>query len=132
MSIKTNDISESFAESTIIENEKMFTHIEIWDNIIEKIPKKITDNVNKSVNSQCPLSEVIKKLKVIINDIGYIGLKDILNINQGFSWNNYYNSNTILLINEIENIFYPTSFSIYDVDNKDKYYYWRVPTIFKK
>jgi endopeptidase La len=82
--------------------------------------------INSILNYK-PFNNEFNTILNIVSSIGCNNLKMLININ-----NININSNELInLIDEINDIFIPTSFNIFNLDIKDQYeYYWRIPTIY--
>ena len=123
--IYNNIINEEFPsneENVLnITDEKMFPHIENWNDMI-----RLTQNKGEKT----PFLEIFNSIKDIINANGYSDIKDIFEFNLGFLWRNHIDKSSISIISEISENFVPMSFSSFDVDSQNKPYYWRIPTIY--
>ena len=107
-------------------NEELFCYIESWDDILQSFNSKDYNEENS------PFFDIMKELKDIMSEIGYIDIEELLSINQNSKWKKSYDNKTLSIISEIRSIFLPLSFSSYDVETKNPNYYWRIPTIFSK
>jgi endopeptidase La len=83
--------------------------------------------INNTIINCEPFNNEFNTILNIISSIGCNNLRMLLDIN-----NININSKELMhLINEINEIFIPTSFNIFNLDVKDQgEYYWRIPTIY--
>lgn len=83
--------------------------------------------INSTIINCEPFNNEFNTILNIISSIGCNNLRMLLDIN-----NININSKELMhLINEINEIFIPTSFNIFNLDVKDQgEYYWRIPTIY--
>jgi len=76
-----------------------------------------------------PLSKLRLELGKIMSNYGYKNLEGILSFYIGKNYKTILDKNIIKYINELNGIFIPVSFNIFEVD-KQELYYWRIPNNF--
>ena len=115
-------------------NIEINNKIEKYDNELEYLVKYVNNNENvilqiKSYYNNYPnklnFIELRKEIKLLIKDVGYINIKDLLKEIFNFNLFNNLDLEIKTLINEIENIVIPLNYNIFDVSNETKTFYWR-------
>ena len=86
-------------------------------------------SINKSILNIQPFNNEMKLILKILNNCGCNNLKMLFDTND-IKYNSF-SMNLLNLINEINDIFIPTSLSTFNIQTTEQTeYYWRVPTIY--
>jgi endopeptidase La len=134
---KLNDMNKNintYYNNFIVESLDNTTEIDNWFNQFDL--HKLSDNFediiefSKFINFEnLPLSKQLSDIGQIMSSLGYTNIDGLLMFFIGNNYKKIIDSRTLVLINEINNIFLPLSIDFFDV-NKDEPYYWRKPQTF--
>lgn len=125
--------------SFIVEDLELNTKLDKWINEFKNV-LNLTDehqimemmNFSKFIELESlPLSKIRIDLTNIVSACGYKNLECLLSFFVGKNYKSLLDKSIIKYISELNNIFIPTSFDIFNVE-KDELYYWRYPTNFEE
>jgi len=125
--------------SFIVEDLELNTKLDKWINEFKNVLNLTDENqitemmyFSKFIELESlPLSKVRIDLTNIVSACGYKNLEGLLSFFVGKNYKSLLDKNIIKYISELNNIFIPTSFDIFNVE-RDELYYWRYPTNFEE
>ena len=131
---KINKNINTYYNNFIIDNLDKNTEIDNWFNEFDlTILNNNFDDIidfRQFINfKNLPLSKQLSEIGQIMTSYGYNSIDGLLTFFIGNNYKKIIDSEIVILINEINNIFIPLSINFFDV-NKDELFYWRKPHTF--
>jgi endopeptidase La len=134
---KLNEMNKNintYYNNFIVESLDKNTEIDIWFNQFDltKLHNNFDDIIDfsKFISfNNLPLSKQLSEIGQILSSLGYNSIDGLLMFFIGNNYKKIIDSQSVTLINEINNIFIPLSIDFFDV-NKDEVFYWRKPQTF--
>jgi endopeptidase La len=131
---KINKNINTYYNNFIVDNLDKNTEIDNWFNEFDlTILNNNFDDIiefRQFINfKNLPLSKQLLEIGQIMTSYGYNSIDGLLTFFIGNNYKKIIDSEIVILINEINNIFIPLSINFFDV-NKDELFYWRKPQTF--
>jgi len=128
---KLNDLIKNintYYNNFIIDDLEKINELNTWLTYFSSVDKilNFTNCINMEIQ---PLFKIKLDLKQIICSFGYKNLEGILEFFIGKNYKILLDSSIIKYLNELNDIFIPISFNIFEV-NKEELFYWRIPKTF--